>query len=75
MAFVEKEFTDDHALALHLRALIDRVRVLDVENLADRAKGEEIGLRMISIVEEMRSHHSMQEHDVWKVRLRLSYRP
>ncbi len=64
VAFVEKEFTNDHAL--HLRALIHRVRVLDVENLADRAEGEEIGLRMISIVEEMRSHHSMQEHNVWK---------
>ena len=64
MAFVEKEFTNDHML--HLRALIHRVRVLDVENVADRAEGEEIGLRMISIVEEMKSQPSMQEHDVWK---------
>ena len=62
--FVEKEFTNDHML--HLRALIHRVRVLDVESVADRAEGEEIGLRMITIVEEMKSQPSMQEHDVWK---------
>ena len=42
------------------------MRVLDVENVADRAEGEEIGLRMISIVEAMKSEPSMQEHDVWK---------
>ena len=64
MSFVEKEFTNDHML--HLRALIHRVRVLDVENTADRAEGETIATKMISILEEMKSHPSMQEHDVWK---------
>ena len=64
VSFVEKEFTNDHML--RLRALIHRVRVLDVENTADRAEGETIAAKMISILEEMKSHPSMQEHDVWK---------
>ena len=45
---------------LRLRALIHRVRVLDVENTADRAEGETIATKMISILEEMKSH------PVWK---------
>ena len=64
VTFVQKEFTNDHTL--HLRALIHRVRVLDVENTADRAEGETIASQMISIVEEMKSHPSMGDHDVWK---------
>src|SRR5210317_2562336 len=40
VSFVEKEFSNDHML--HLRALIHRVRVLDVENTADRAEGEAV---------------------------------
>lgn len=64
VAYVEKEFTNDHTL--HLRALIHRVRVLDVENTADRAEGETIATKMISIVEEMKSHPSMAKQDVWK---------
>src|SRR5210317_739887 len=63
VSFVEKEFTNDHML--RLRALIHRVRVLDVDKTTDRAEGEKIATKMISILEEMKSHPSME--DVWKI--------
>jgi hypothetical protein len=54
VAFVEKEFANDHTL--HLRALIHRVRVLDVENTADRAEGETTVPKMIRRDEESSFH-------------------
>jgi hypothetical protein len=60
--FVEREFNNDHML--HLRVLIHRVRVLDVENETDRAEGDIICFKMVSIIDEMKSDPS-KEHD-WK---------
>jgi len=57
--FVEREFSQDHML--HLRTLIHRVRVLDAENDADRAEGDQTCFKMVSIIDEMKSHHSQRE--------------
>jgi len=57
--FVEREFSQDHML--HLRTLIHRVRVLDAENDADRAEGDQICFKMTSIIDEMKRYHSQCE--------------
>jgi len=58
--FVEREFNNDHMM--HLRALIHRVRVLDVDNETDRAEGDMICFKMVSIIDEMKSDPS-KKHD------------
>ena len=57
--FVEREFSQDHML--HLHVLLHRVRVLDEENDADRAEGDQTCFKMLSIIDEMKSHHSQRE--------------
>ena len=59
VSFVEREFSHDHML--YLRALIHRVRVLDAENDADRAEGDQICYKMDSLIDELKRHHSQQE--------------
>uniref|UniRef100_A0A7S2M7F6 RING-CH-type domain-containing protein n=1 Tax=Skeletonema marinoi TaxID=267567 RepID=A0A7S2M7F6_9STRA len=59
VSFVEREFSDDHML--YLRALIHRVRVLNAENDADKAEGDQICFKMVSTIEEMKSDHSESE--------------
>lgn len=58
VSFIEKEFSNDHMM--HLRALIHRIRVLDAEQDADRAEGDQICYKMISIIDKMRCDPSMQ---------------
>ena len=59
VSFVEREFSHDHMMIL--RALIHRVRVLDAENDADRAEGDQICFKMNSIIDEMKGYHSQCE--------------
>eukprot|EP00577_Skeletonema_sp_RCC1716_P001007 CAMPEP_0113431196 /NCGR_PEP_ID=MMETSP0013_2-20120614/33449_1 /TAXON_ID=2843 ORGANISM="Skeletonema costatum, Strain 1716" /NCGR_SAMPLE_ID=MMETSP0013_2 /ASSEMBLY_ACC=CAM_ASM_000158 /LENGTH=237 /DNA_ID=CAMNT_0000320159 /DNA_START=1 /DNA_END=710 /DNA_ORIENTATION=- /assembly_acc=CAM_ASM_000158 len=49
---------------VHLRALIHRMRVLDVKSDVDKAEGDQICFKMISIIDEMKGHPSMQRD--WK---------
>ena len=62
VSFIEKEFSNDHMV--HLRALIHRMRVLDVKSDVDKAEGDQICFKMISIIDEMKGHPSMQRD--WK---------
>ena len=62
VAFVEREYKNDHML--HLRAPTHMVRVLNVENSSDRAEGDKICFKMVSIIDEMKSHPSM--HRDWE---------
>ena len=59
VSFVEREFSHDHMMIL--RALIHRIRVLDVENDADRAEGDQNCFKMNSIIDEMKRGHSQCE--------------
>lgn len=59
VSFVEREFSHDNMMIL--RALIHRVRVLDVDNEADRAEGDQICFKMNSIIDEMKGYHSQCE--------------
>eukprot|EP00986_Skeletonema_menzelii_P012632 scaffold7046_cov151-Skeletonema_menzelii.AAC.2 len=56
--FIEKEFPHDHMM--RLRALIHRVRVLDAKSDVDRAEGDQICFKMISIIDKMKDDPSMQ---------------
>jgi hypothetical protein len=58
VSFIEKEFPHDHML--HLRALIHRVGVLDAKSDDDRAEGEQICFKMISIIDKMKDDPSSQ---------------
>ena len=62
--FVEREFKNDHML--HLRTLIiHRVRVFHVENDSDRAEGDKICFKMVSIIDELKSDDPSKQTD-WK---------
>ena len=58
VSFVEREFSHDYMMIL--RALIHRVRVLDTKKDADRAEGDQICFKMVSIIQEMKTNHSSQ---------------